>query len=190
MPAGAQRPCDVAVLCVTPRSHYKKMAGCDCYDAARNAFTFPGGLPVVAHPPCRSWSRMRHFVKADVRIERELAYRCIDWVREFGGVLEHPKKSTLWLHCRLPLPCEKPDKYGGFSIELDQHSFGHKTTKSTWLYICGIDRAAVPEIPLNFNPVRKHQWEHLSMNQRRATPPAFASWLVELARRCGKGGAA
>ncbi|MCL1888315.1 MAG: hypothetical protein FWF96_05545, partial [Kiritimatiellaeota bacterium] len=87
------QPNDVAVLCVAPRSHYKKIPGCDCYDAKRDAFNFPGWLPVVAHPPCRSWSRMRHFVKGNCARERELAARCVEWVRKFGGVLDHPAYS-------------------------------------------------------------------------------------------------
>jgi hypothetical protein len=178
--------CDVAVLCVTPRSHYKKIAGCDCYDAKRDAWTFPGGLPVVAHPPCRSWGRLAHFVKEDVTIERGLAERCVDMVLCNNGVLEHPAHSRLWEARGLPLPGEHADEWGGWTLGLFQCWFGHRWMKDTWLYILGCDPLDVPTLPfaLKGNYVRTDN--NISANQRKATPPAFAEWLVALARLCGK----
>ena len=46
----------VAALCVAPNSLYKTMPGVECYDQARDVRSFTGGMPVVAHPPCRAWS--------------------------------------------------------------------------------------------------------------------------------------
>lgn len=46
----------VAVLCCSSKSAYNEMTNVECYDRARDVRTFPGGKPVVAHPPCRSWS--------------------------------------------------------------------------------------------------------------------------------------
>ena len=45
---------NVAALCVAPNSHYKTMPGVDAYDISRDVRSFTGGMPVVAHPPCRS----------------------------------------------------------------------------------------------------------------------------------------
>jgi len=49
----------VAVLFARRRSIYFDLPGCDVYDEARDVRNFVGGLPVVAHPPCRSWGRLR-----------------------------------------------------------------------------------------------------------------------------------
>lgn len=48
----------VAALCVAPNSGYKAMPGVECYDQARDVRNFAGGMPVVAHPPCRAWERL------------------------------------------------------------------------------------------------------------------------------------
>ena len=53
----------VAVLFVRSDSVYKQMADVDCYDIDRDARTWPGGCPVVAHPPCRAWGLLRQFAK-------------------------------------------------------------------------------------------------------------------------------
>lgn len=46
----------VAALCVAPNSLYKRLPGVEAYDHARDVRSFAGGMPVVAHPPCRAWS--------------------------------------------------------------------------------------------------------------------------------------
>ena len=45
------------VLFVAPNSIYKEL-GCDCYDAGRDARTYTGSAPVVAHPPCQLWGKL------------------------------------------------------------------------------------------------------------------------------------
>ena len=47
----------VTVLFVASDSIYKAL-GCDCYDTERNALTYRGNNPVVAHPPCQLWGKM------------------------------------------------------------------------------------------------------------------------------------
>lgn len=56
---------DVAALYVDPRGPYPKLVA-EWYDAARDARTYEGPLPVVAHPPCGDelvmfwrWARAR-----------------------------------------------------------------------------------------------------------------------------------
>lgn len=53
-----QRGYVLAVLFVRDQSIYKAM-GLDCYDRRRDARTFAGAGPVIAHPPCRTWFKSR-----------------------------------------------------------------------------------------------------------------------------------
>jgi len=74
----------VAVLFARSDSVYKSLPGCDVYDIDRDAMTFEGGMPVIAHPPCRSWGRLAH--RANPRPgERKLALWAVDQVRQWGG---------------------------------------------------------------------------------------------------------
>lgn len=102
----------VAALFVRADSIYKDMPGVDAWDAERDARTWPGGCPVVAHPPCRAWGRLRQFAKPRAD-EKELALFALQQIRKFGGVLEHPAESSLWNEAFLPKPGEFPDERGG-----------------------------------------------------------------------------
>jgi hypothetical protein len=86
----------ISVLFVQDDSIYKFIRGgrLDCWDSARDARNWPGGNAIVAHPPCREFSKMRGFSKAPPG-EKELAYMAVRWVQQWGGVLEHPKGSLL-----------------------------------------------------------------------------------------------
>lgn len=185
----------VTVLFARRDSHYKSMPGIDVYDIDRDARTFPGGTPVVAHPPCRAWGMLAHMAKPRPD-ERELAPWAIQQIRKFGGVLEHPKGSRLWKEISLPLPGEFPDEFGGFSLDVDQYDWGHLAHKATRLYVCGCSIDDIPQMPpKNLTPTR---WSiageskaggikgthRISDRLREATPPAFASFLIEIARRC------
>lgn len=182
----------VAVLFVRRDSVYKTIPGCDCYDIDRDATTFLHGMPVIAHPPCRTWGRMRHLSKGD-RIEHALSLLAVHLVRANTGVLEHPSGSSLWQEAGLPM--EGVDQFGGFTLKVDQRHWGHLARKSSLLYVCGCRLADVPAMPLNFDAVKyvvdtslrehRHQ-KYLPKSQRDRTPPAFAAWLVLLARRCGR----
>ena len=97
---------DVAVLFARADSVYTTLPGVEEYDMERDARTYDGPWPVVAHPPCRAWGLLRHMAnpRAD---ERNLARLAVALVREFGGVLEHPQASTLWPAQRLPAPGQR-----------------------------------------------------------------------------------
>ena len=45
----------VAILFARSDSYYKTLPECDVWDIERDARKWPGGAPVVAHPPCRAW---------------------------------------------------------------------------------------------------------------------------------------
>jgi len=100
---------DVVALYVDPRGPYPKLVA-DWYDEKRDARTYDGPLPIVAHPPCGPWGRLRHLSRKD---SPELAIRAVEQVRRWGGVLEHPEGSLLWNRCGMAGPGELPDAWGG-----------------------------------------------------------------------------
>lgn len=180
----------VAALFVRADSVYFTLPGVDCYDAVRDARTWPGGCPVVAHPPCRAWGRLRQFARPRPD-EKALAPWAVEQVRRFGGVLEHPAESTLWAHCSMPRPGQFPDDFGGWTLAVRQCDFGHRAEKLTWLYVVGAGPDDLPPLPARREPTgcirpRQHT-AHLPIvtkPEREHTPPALAEWLVALARRC------
>ena len=181
----------VAVLFARADSVYKTLPDCDVWDIERDARKWPGGYPVVAHPPCRAWGRLRQFAKPRDG-EKELGIYAVASVREFGGVLEHPAESTLWIACGMPRPGQFPDESGGWSLEIQQYHFGHRAEKATWLYVVGAEPDDLPAIPKRdgkpshcVRPTRAYpRLPSITKPEREQTPPYLARWLVELARRC------
>lgn len=187
----------VVVLFVRSDSIYKTLPGVDCYDAERDAKTWTGGCPVVAHPPCKTWSRLAPVVTRAKPGEHELGPWAVAQVRQWGGVLEHPAGSSLFAHCGCAVVGGFADAHGGFTLEVDQFHWGHRCAKPTRLYVVGCSSADVPSMPHRDgtpthcitqghgvrigHPAFKSRvpdWE------REATPPPFARWLVALARLC------
>lgn len=179
----------VAALYIDPRGPYPKMADVDCWDAERDARKYAGPWAVVAHPPCGPWGQFRMFC---TKQDKALAPLAVAQVRTWGGVLEHPRYSRLFLAMGMPLPGELPDAHGGVSVEIDQCDFGHVARKPTWLYCVGVKPARVQlprrEPTHSMANGRGQQladgtWrKRCSAEQRRRTPLAFAEWLVGLAR--------
>jgi len=186
----------VAALYCLPdaRCVYRTLEGVEVWDEERDARKFIGGMPVVAHPPCRTWGGMRQFSKGTSE-EHALGFHAVAVVHINGGVLEHPRGSKLFERLSLPRPGEG-GKYG-FTIEVDQYDWGHPCRKRTWLYIVGIDRSQLPPMPekregepaMLVAPSAKQRraglgrGRYLPKSQRSVTPLAFAEWLVEVARR-------
>ncbi|HJW54701.1 MAG TPA: hypothetical protein VJ577_05455 [Burkholderiaceae bacterium] len=172
----------IAVLFARQDSIYKRRSDLDVYDIERDARTYTGHFPVVAHPPCRSWGRLRKFAKPR-HDERDLAFFAVNAVRIFGGVLEHPSGSTLWQAANLPLPGQR-DEFGGSTLPILQSWFGHECPKSTWLYIVGVNPTDIPDFPLQLG-IPPGRIERISKAARERTPAPFANWLVDLAVKCG-----
>ena len=180
----------VAVLFARADSHYKALPDVDVFDAERDARTYDGPWPVVAHPPCRAWGRLRAFANPRPD-ERNLGRLAVALVREFGGVLEHPAGSTLWAAQKLPRPGER-DQYGGWTLAAPQKWWGHKAEKDTWFYVVGCEPGEIPDMPLVLGDAayvvqsRKRQdyRPHITKAEREHTPPPLAAWLVELAAKC------
>ena len=171
----------VAVLFARNDSIYKFIPGCDVYDIERDARSYSGSLPVVAHPPCRAWGKLRKLAKPR-EDERDLAFFALEMVRKNGGVLEHPIHSRLRIEGNLPQPGNR-DCFGGFILGVNQSWWGHVAEKSTLLYFCGIQPRYVPIIPITLDS-HTRTVESLSHSHREKTPLAFAAWLVDLANRC------
>lgn len=184
----------ISVLFARKDSVYKTIPGADVWDLERDALSFPGGNPCVAHPPCRLWGALKGLSTAP-ESEKALALFAVRKVRKWGGVLEHPAHSKLWQAAGLPLPSEPLDSFGGFSIALRQWVFGHRAEKWTWLYICGVPQKQIPDVPSRSGEIthvitqslRKNQpgWRpRVTTPEREHTPIAFALWLIEVANLC------
>jgi hypothetical protein len=175
------------------------MGDVDVWDAARDARLYTGPFPVVAHPPCAHYGKLRHLARTN---DADCAPRAVEQVRTYGGVLEHPAGSLLWEACGLPLPGCLPDAWCGYSVEVCQVDWGHVARKRTWLYLVGVPSSAL-RWPASREPThwiggfrtgggRANRYASngsavpdgirvCSAQQRRRTPPAFAAYLVGLA---------
>lgn len=187
------RCCQVAALFCRADSVYKEMPGVDAWDIERDACRYCGKLPVVAHPPCRAWGRLRGLAKPRPG-EKALALFAVEAVRRCGGVLEHPEASSLWGAADLPLPGRGKDEFGGWTLAIEQKWFGHRAQKKTWLYIVGVEPRGIPDFSISLDlpqrvitsspKSRRLRVPECSKAEREHTPPEFARWLVDLASRC------
>jgi len=169
----------------------------DLWTEARDARTYTGPLPVVAHPPCQLWGNL-----AAVNYSRwggdhnrpgndgGCFKAAMDAVEKWGGVLEHPAGSLAFKTYGI----EKPQARGwqrsgdGWVCEVWQSAYGHRARKATWLYYCGE------------NPPADLRWERkegthqvgfkfgtdnakptLGKREANATPVEFRDALLQLA---------
>lgn len=105
----------VAALWVRRDSVYKTMPGVDCYDEDRDAYSYRGPYPVIAHPPCGPHGRYRRVSRQDALA----GYLALDLVNRLGGVVEQPYSSSLF-------PTSEPP--------IIQGAYGHLAEKKTKLY--------------------------------------------------------
>lgn len=190
------------VLFTMPDSIYKSF-GLDCYDEVRDARTYTGDDPVIAHPPCQLWGKLARVNYARWGGEHNKpgndggCFRfALDTVNRCGGVLEHPAGSYAWAVHGL----EAPQKRGGWQrsgngwvCEVWQSAYGHRARKRTWLYCAGTNVPLEPDWSrlagthqIGFPDQRGKVYNKPTLGKREAnaTPPSFACWLVELATLC------
>ena len=165
------------MLFVHKKSNYKSLPQFECWDEERDAFNYTGHAPIIAHPPCRLWSRLRAFTTAPDE-ERFLGIAAIDYVRMYGGVVEHPYDSGLFKKMGVPKP-GFVDEYGGIFLVVDQFHFGYYIRKRTGLYIVGCSYADIPAQPLRMELVTR-RFENLTKKQRSETTLDFALFLYEI----------
>lgn len=188
----------VAALFVETRGVYYGLEGVEPWDVVRDARTYAGPHPVVAHPPCARWGRLAKFCESVMALPVGADEGCFESalasVRSYGGVLEHPAWSLAWKAFALPQPT-----FGGWSRSLfgdsgwvtsvAQVAYGHKATKFTWLYVAS-ERQPRPlrwNVPEATHVVSSTRATHrrlpeLSSVARKRTPLAFRDELIELAR--------
>lgn len=145
----------IAALYVDLRGPYPGRPGVVSYGLPeRDAKAYDGPHPVVAHPPCGPWGRLRHLC---TKQDPTCGPRAVEQVRRWGGVLEHPAHSRLWDECGLPKPNRMyesdrgvlgvprfafgdsdDDAFGGCTYYVEQVDWGHCARKATWLYVVGL----------------------------------------------------
>ena len=132
----------VAALYVEKGGAYFGLEGVDPWDEERDARLYAGPWPVVAHPPCTAWCILSNCRPEIIRGDDGGCFEAaLAAVREFGGVLEHPRYSGAWAEYGLPYP----SVYGWtqtlsgdeFATEIDQGMYGHPCHKPTWIYYVG-----------------------------------------------------
>lgn len=153
----------ISILCVDRLTNYKKVpVDLDLWGVERDAFQFNGSGPVIAHPPCQQWSRLRAFSKPDIK-QKELAFFCLRKVQLNGGVFEHPYGSSFFKVAGIkPTHC------------IDQSWFGFPARKRTWLYFVGCKPL---QHPISFDAVLKNVSD-LNSRIRSRMPVAMCDWLV------------
>lgn len=172
----------VSILCTSSQSAYEGMRGVTTYDKNRDAATFPGDTPVIAHPPCRGWSRHCSHQSKPESGEMDLGLWCAIQVQKCGGVLEQPLGSRLFRAAGLPFPGETNDH--GFTLSVCQCWWGYPMLKKTWLYFSRISISDIPPIPfaLHASGYDRRREQLMSHRQRSETVPNLARWLVQSAR--------
>lgn len=186
----------VAALFVEPppRGVYFGVPEVDPWDATRDARTYPGPDPVVAHPPCERWGCYWHGGSNSERSPRERQIKGNDGgcfatalhnVRVWGGVLEHPAASAAWSWFQLIRPPHDggwvvADWLGGWTCHVEQGHYGHPAPKPTWLYACGVRE--LPSLRWGKSRAKGRVDEDLTRYQRKGTPIAFRDVLLEIAR--------
>lgn len=201
----------IAALYVQTNGCYFGLEGVDPWDEARDARTYAGPWPVVAHPPCQRWGRY-WFGGPSVRVRRKKGddegcfAAALASVRRYGGVLEHPEASSAWGHFGLNAPPRAggwivADFYGGWTCCVEQGHYGHMARKATWLYAYGVE---LPDLEWGScgikmrldegfhskeerrRAVRTGACQRLSKNQCAATPIQFRDVLLSMARTVSK----
>jgi len=144
----------IAALFVETGGVYFGLDGVDPYDARRDATTYEGPYPVIAHPPCARWGRYWSGGPS-ARVRRKLGDDngyfefALNAVRTFSGILEHPGYSHAWRYFGLYRPPLAggwiiADALGGWTCHVEQGHYGHRARKATWLYAHGCLR--LPEL--------------------------------------------
>jgi len=190
----------IAALYVQADGVYAGLPEVDIWPEERDARTYAGPWPVVAHPPCATWCKMAPVNQARYGIRIGSDAGCftaaLASVRRWGGVLEHPAYSRAWRAHGLPWPPEsggwQRDSDAGWCCYLEQGNYGHRARKASWLYAIGTE---LPDLRWG---VAKHggAWissdrprsvlnalgiAQLSKKEASATPPEFRDLLLSIA---------
>lgn len=199
---------DIAALYVETDGCYFGLPAVDPWDISRDARTYAGPHPVVAHPPCQRWGRFseNHPITGKqytTGADDGCFEAALKAVRQFGGVLEHPKDSKAWKWFGLARPLStgwtEADELGGYTCQVEQGHYGHFSRKPTWLYACAVKLPSLTwgraEQRLPAYAVERYGYAKArrigvmaavggkdKTKIRNATPPAFRDLLISIAR--------
>ena len=175
----------VAALYVEPAGPYADFDGVEVWDEVRDARTYAGPHPVVAHPPCLRWAIMSNCRQKRDGQDDGCFAAALASVRNYGGVLEHPAHSLAWRWFGLMLPpigggWVYADWVGGWTCYVDQGYYGHASRKPTWLYALGCD---LPSLTWGDSAAPRNiaRIGHGSQ-MRSCTPAPFRDLLLSMAR--------
>ena len=199
----------IAALYVQPDGVYAGLPGVEVWDEARDARTYAGPHPVVAHPPCQRWGRFWHGSTAkphqfSLGDDGGCFASALAAVRRWGGVLEHPADSHAWGAFGLNRPPRSggwvsADWGGGWTCYVEQGFYGHMGRKPTWLYAHAV---GLPSLKWGcgeqrLHPVALERYGYEKARRigmmamvggkrkteiRNATPPEFRDLLLSIAR--------
>lgn len=192
---------EIAALFVAKDGCYFGLEGVDPWDVVRDARTYAGPHPIIAHPPCDRWCQMAPVNQAryghKVGDDGGCFAAALEAVRRWGGVLEHPAVSLAWPAFGLP----RPDSgggwikgfCGGWAAHVEQRNYGHRARKATWLYCFGVDPPSLkwgpgpaPEAWISADRPRAVLAAagigQLSKREAKATPLPFRDLLLSIAR--------
>lgn len=165
---------------------YFGLSGVDPWDEPRDARTYAGPLPVVAHPPCQRWGKFwagqplwikrtgQRKIKGD---DGGCFAAALAAARKWGGVIEHPEGSHAWAHFGLNEPPRTggwivADFHGGWTCCVEQGRYGHYARKPTWLLVYHCE---LPEL----------DW---GISESRLDPELIARIGLKKAKRLGEVG--
>jgi hypothetical protein len=204
----------IAALFVETNGCYFGLPGVDPWDKPRDARSYSGPWPVVAHPPCQRWGRFWH---GSTRKPHQFRLgedggcfgAALTAVRNYGGVLEHPAHSSAWRWFGLKEPTQgqgwiQADNFGGWTCYVEQAHYGHFARKGTWLYAVSENLPAlnwaISEQRLHPIAVERHGYEKArrigmmamiggkdKTKIRNATPIPFRDVLLDIANPIDQG---
>jgi hypothetical protein len=205
----------IAALYVETDGSYFNLPDVDPWDEARDARKYAGPWPVVAHPPCQRWGRYaeNHPIKGKIAAtgDDEGCFEHALWaVRNFGGVIEHPKDSKAFVGPQsFDLGRPAPDGWIrswdgiGWICQVEQGHYGHFSRKPTWLYAVSYELPSLrwgrAEQRLPAYAVERYGYAKArrigvmaavggkdKTRIRNATPEPFQAMLVAIARAARK----
>ena len=189
----------IAALYVQKDGAYYGIDGVDPWDEERDARLYDGPWPVVAHPPCNTWSVLAPSNVAQGNIKAVgddggCFEHALETVRKYGGVLEHPAYTLAWGAFGLL----KPQGSGwsrslyddGWVCEVSQWHYGHRAAKKTWLYAAD---CRLPSLNWDYNVYPTHRAGHdpiakspslirIPHHEASDTPEPFKQILIDMAR--------
>lgn len=155
----------VAALYVEQFGSYYGLPCVDPWDEARDARSYAGPYPVVAHPPCQRWGKFwagqpLHIKRTGERKVKGADGGCFKsalWsARAWGGIIEHPWGSHAWAHFGLAKPKREggwvvADEWGGMTCCVEQGRYGHYARKPTLLLAY---RCELPELDWGVSEIK------------------------------------